>query len=228
MDICRLHIFQADSNQTGSRLVTVMMKEPSVAETDTTGLMVKEEPPDTSLVASSSCSVGVGTQTKRGRSSIGVPQDSDADKANMNKPQHVDQSLSTSCQTTFDTFMTNVKKNKESSPGNKLLKCADCDIVFSNRLNLKGHMVQAHYRNEFKCKYCGKSFLTVTGLQSHVPLHDGRWKFTCHLCGKGFQRKLDFEGHMNKHNNIKFICPNCEGSFYHKANWLKHQSRCGK
>ena len=142
-------------------------------------------------------------------------------------PGYVGQSSSTSCQTTFDTFMTNVKKNKES-PGNKLLKCGDCDIVFPNRIELKAHMVQAHSRNEFKCKYCGKGFLTITGLQSHMPLHDGQWKLTCHLCGKGFQRRLDFEGHMNKHNNIKFICPNCEGSFYHKANWLKHQSRCGK
>ena len=230
MQLCHLHLLQDRLNKRQSEVAVATHTYELPSTEDSVGLIVKEEPIDTT-VETSICTTKPSDSpnnqhrarnTQQVRDSFGYGVD-----MNVKLTGTLDQASPASfSQTSSDNLVTN-KKSKEVSYGNKLL-CADCDILFSNRGELKAHMVQAHYRNEFKCKYCGKGFLTVTGLQSHVPLHDGQWKFTCPLCGKGFQRKLDFEGHMNKHNNIKFICPKCEGSFFHKANWLKHQSRCGK
>ena len=187
---------------------------------DALGVVVKEEPSDTTVLTSSSDVEQFGNlRSEHSTADTAPAYNSYSPGVIIGRPLP---------QSTSGNNATKMRKAKELFSGNKLLKCGDCDIVFSNRSELKAHMVQTHSRNEFKCKYCGKSFLTVTGLHSHVPLHDGQWKFNCHLCGKGFQRRLDFEGHMNKHNNVKFICPNCEGAYYHKANWLKHKSRCEK
>ena len=234
MQLCHLHLLQDGLNKGQPEVAVATLKYGLPSIEDSIGLPVKEEPKDTTVVTSistaerwdSSNSKHIARNTQQVRDSLGYGMD-----MNVKSTGSTEQASPVSFAQTYDTYnslVTNVQKGKEISSGNKLLKCSNCDIVFSNRGELKAHMVQAHSRNEFKCKYCGKGFLTITGLQSHVPLHDGQWKFSCPLCGKGFQRKLDFEGHMNKHNNIKFICPNCEGSFFHKANWLKHQSRCGK
>ena len=227
MQLCHLHLLQ-DKGHPEVAVATLKYGLPSIE--DSVGLTVKEEPKDTTVATSistterwdSSNSNRRARNTQQVRYSVSYGMDVDVKLTGS-----TEQASPASFAQTYDSLVTKVKKGKEISSGNKLLKCSDCD-VFSHRGELKDHMVQAHSRNEFKCKYCGKGFLTITGLQSHVPLHDGQWKFICPLCGKGFQRKLDFEGHMNKHNNIKFICPYCEGSFFHKANWLKHQSRCGK
>uniref|UniRef100_A0A4W5P6D9 C2H2-type domain-containing protein n=1 Tax=Hucho hucho TaxID=62062 RepID=A0A4W5P6D9_9TELE len=68
--------------------------------------------------------------------------------------------------------------------------CQMCGKCFTNKANLKVHIVRAHAgERPFECPVCGKRFQTSFILKTHQVIHTGEKPFQCQDCGKHFSRK---------------------------------------
>lgn len=106
--------------------------------------------------------------------------------------------------------------------------CDMCGKKFSNKYNLKYHLMETHGQGQEtetrKCRVCQKEvrFLRIHMRRYHT-VKKPRKPTLCDLCGKEFRTKEGLKMHLMKHQGIKpYQCEYCEKSFTIKDNLKLH------
>ena len=71
-----------------------------------------------------------------------------------------------------------------SMHGERDLKCDECGVICSNKVNLKVHKQRIHEdRRNFQCQECGKRFVDPSKLRQHtMSVHQKLKPFKCDFC----------------------------------------------
>ncbi|XP_018394258.1 PREDICTED: zinc finger protein 91 [Cyphomyrmex costatus] len=101
--------------------------------------------------------------------------------------------------------------------GEKPFECEHCRIRFSQKGNLRRHIVTKHFNEErykfnnkhlytdgvsYKCGTCNKKFKNKSALLDHERIHNGEILYHCEICKKMFSTKENLRAHVvAKHNN---------------------------
>nr|XP_046169155.1 zinc finger protein 239-like [Oncorhynchus gorbuscha] len=104
--------------------------------------------------------------------------------------------------------------------------CQMCGKCFTNKANLKVHIVRAHAgERPFECPVCGKRFQTSFILKTHQVIHTGEKPFQCQDCGKHFSRKGSLQMHLRTHTKEKpHRCHVCGKGFPVKRSLTTHMT----
>lgn len=113
------------------------------------------------------------------------------------------------------------------------LKCPHCQRIYSDRKNLKGHVLQMHgslAQKPFECHDCGKRFAKLEKLRVHVRVHltketkEALKEFVCDECGQTFRTNAVLKAHVKyKHLRLGNICADCGGHFKSKFDIQVHR-----
>ena len=75
------------------------------------------------------------------------------------------------------------------------LTCDKCDLIFSNRKQLRKHRM-VHLDRPFKCDQCDASFTQNTNLTKHKVIHSGVKPYKCHLCVSAYAHQSNLNKHL--------------------------------
>ncbi|XP_018598319.2 oocyte zinc finger protein XlCOF6-like [Scleropages formosus] len=87
------------------------------------------------------------------------------------------------------TKVKNVKVNRRTRNGEKLLNCTQCKKKHNFKQPVLG------LGKSFTCMQCGRAFLTMRTFKIHQTLHTGQKTYSCVKCSKSFNKKLSLEKH---------------------------------
>ncbi|XP_076345617.1 uncharacterized protein LOC143244571 [Tachypleus tridentatus] len=109
-------------------------------------------------------------------------------------------------------------------PPTKQFMCHVCHKYFTQKGNLKAHMMIHTGEKPYACKVCGKSFTQKGNVDTHMKIHTGEREFGCDMCGKRFTQKGNLKTHIRSvHIKEKpFICGVCGKCFSQKGNMQTH------
>lgn len=114
------------------------------------------------------------------------------------------------------------------------LKCRRCNQLFPDRYTYKLHSKTHEGEKCFKCELCPYASISARHLESHMLIHTDQKPFECDVCNQSFRQKQLLKRHYNLYHNKNYIpptpkpkthvCPDCEKSFSHKGNLIRHMA----
>ena len=128
----------------------------------------------------------------------------------------------------FDPLNVEINNRRIIENQNGPVKCDYCYKIISKG-NLKRHIEDVHEgQKKFECEHCKKTFSQKCNLKTHVlKMHSGK-KFKCQKCQKTFNQKQIFLNHMKiKHTNKtkitkQFKCDKCNKEYIYKTALENH------
>ena len=87
-----------------------------------------------------------------------------------------------------------------TSKGESLFKCEECEQTFINKQGRRKHINQCHPKY-IRCDYCDKTFNESWKYETHLESHKVEKNKKCEVCGKAFYLEWRFKQHMNVHTN---------------------------
>ena len=121
--------------------------------------------------------------------------------------------------------LSELQLNLVHTDGGKLLKCQDCDKVFTVPSAFTAH-IKSHAHSKNRCDVCGKVFTRSWLLKGHRRTHTGERPFPCpHKgCEKAFADKSNLRSHLMIHTTThkNYTCKKCGRAFAQKRYLHKH------
>ena len=115
---------------------------------------------------------------------------------------------------------------KNSNKLKKKVQCPICENFFSNKSNLKTHILSIHNKIlPFKCPYenCEKKYSSNIRLNVHIRTHKGEKPYKCKICLKSFNENGNLKAHMSRHEiKKKFKCNFCDKSYKSNGHLKEH------
>ncbi|RWS12897.1 Zinc finger protein 418-like protein [Dinothrombium tinctorium] len=113
---------------------------------------------------------------------------------------------------------------RPKNTSNKQFLCPVCHRCFTQKGNLKTHMMIHTGEKPYACQICGKSFTQKGNVDTHMKIHTGEKDYGCDSCGKRFTQKGNLKTHVRSvHTKEKpFVCGMCGKSFSQKGNMQTH------
>jgi KRAB domain-containing zinc finger protein len=104
--------------------------------------------------------------------------------------------------------------------------CLKCDIVFSNRVNLRKHIRRVHEPIEMhQCKLCDLKVTTERSLKKHIlTIHEGKSPFECKQCDAKYRTRATLYKHTREIHGKTFKCLTCFMRFS-EASLLKNHEK---
>lgn len=108
--------------------------------------------------------------------------------------------------------------------------CEYCPLRFRSYPPLYDHSRNFHTEQKegFNCDICGQIFVEIRKFQKHVRAHRNQdsQRYKCATCGKTFQTGTILRRHEGIHKKEStLICPFCQRTFNHEANFKQHKMR---
>lgn len=112
-----------------------------------------------------------------------------------------------------------------NSTTNSMYQCDECEKVFTQKGNLKFHLLQHFGHLPFSCEICGKQFRQSSALNYHMTMHTNEKPFPCHICSKRYRGRYGLKDHLKRHSNaniLKKLCTICGKGFTSKSGYDRH------
>lgn len=103
-------------------------------------------------------------------------------------------------------------------------KCQICNRDFTQKGNLKTHLMTHSGERPYECSTCGKNFTQKGNLDTHVKIHTETKDHKCQYCDRGFTQRGNLKTHIRSiHTKEKpYACGHCGKAFSQKGNMLTH------
>ena len=108
----------------------------------------------------------------------------------------------------------------------KTYECNYCGIKYSDKYNLKKHILNMHGNSNFKCEKCARKFNSKDYLKKHLnTVHAlSKTRYQCEYCSKSFAMKHGREIHIKTiHQNVRLNCDLCPKDYSSKQLLKAHK-----
>lgn len=121
-------------------------------------------------------------------------------------------------------FASNLNTKSSDSNNGKGFKCQICNRDFTQKGNLKTHLMTHSGERPYECQTCGKGFTQKGNLDTHVKIHTETKDHKCSFCDRGFTQRGNLKTHIRSvHTKEKpYACGHCGKAFSQKGNMLTH------
>ena len=105
--------------------------------------------------------------------------------------------------------------------------CIFCGSEFTDRHQLRHHVITMHSGRQFVCPQCQRSYAYKNGLNEHVKkMHNKVYRYQCETCDRGFTVRSRYYDHVVAHTGVKrYTCSICKMKFTNKYTLKAHVLR---